>query len=125
MTSAPGRATIADMRRLLAALTLVGAIAMAPAALADCTCRGRDGSAVELGGYTCLNTADGPRLARCEMVLNNSSWKVTEEDCPTARATRVPATFSALPPGFVRTLTAARDQGRLWPDRGSSVAEHF
>ena len=96
------------MRRLLAALTLVGAIAMAPAALADCTCRGRDGSAVELGGYTCLNTADGPRLGRCEMVLNNSSWKPTSETCPVALFSPVsrplvlaprPATVVALASG--------------------------
>ncbi|MCB1499485.1 MAG: hypothetical protein KDK07_06795 [Bauldia sp.] len=113
------------MHRTLAALIFTSALVPASMAAADCTCRARDGVSLRLGETVCLNTANGPRLARCEMVLNNSSWKVTEEDCPTARATRVPATFSALPPGFVRTLTAARDQGRLWPDRGSSVAEHF
>lgn len=58
------------MGRSLAALVVVGAIAVAPAALADCTCRGRDGTAVELGGTICLNTTEGPRLARCEMVQN-------------------------------------------------------
>ena len=71
------------MRSSLAALALVGAIAAAPAALADCTCRGRDGTAVELGGTICLNTADGPRLARCEMVQNVSSWRTTGDSCPT------------------------------------------
>jgi len=72
------------MRRLLAALFVVGAIAQASSALADCTCRGRNGTAVALGGYACLTTADGPRLARCEMVLNNSSWQSTGESCPMA-----------------------------------------
>ena len=75
---------IALMRRSLAALALLGAIATAPTALADCTCRGRDGTAVELGGTICLNTTEGPRLARCEMVQNVSSWRATGESCPMA-----------------------------------------
>ena len=74
---------IALMRRSLAPLALLGAIAVAPAALADCTCRGRDGTAVELGGTICLNTTEGPRLARCEMVQNVSSWRTTGDSCPT------------------------------------------
>jgi hypothetical protein len=50
------------------------------AALADCTCRalGRD---FELGRSVCLSTSHGPRLATCAMVLNNTSWRLSETPC--------------------------------------------
>jgi hypothetical protein len=32
----------------------------------------------------CLKTPSGPRLARCEKVLNNSSWKFLPDACPQA-----------------------------------------
>ncbi|MEM7565949.1 MAG: hypothetical protein AAF321_01835 [Pseudomonadota bacterium] len=42
-----------------------------------CTCRykGRD---IGLGDAICMNG----RMARCEMVLNNTSWAFSEEPCP-------------------------------------------
>lgn len=54
-------------------------------ALADCTCRalGRD---FDLGRSVCLQTPNGPRLAVCAMVLNNTSWRFSEMPCVTARA---------------------------------------
>ncbi len=100
------------MRRLLAALVLVGALAEAPLALADCTCRGRDGAAVELGGYTCLNTAEGPRLARCEMVLNNSSWRTTEESCPVALFSPISRPL-ALGPAMGARVALATDTDQI------------
>ena len=50
------------------------------AALADCTCRaqGRD---LEQGQTICMATPKGFRLATCGMVLNNSSWSVSETPC--------------------------------------------
>jgi len=100
------------MHRMLAALIFAGALVPASMAAADCTCRGRDGLAFQLGEMVCLNTASGPRLARCEMVLNNSSWKVTGESCPTARATPIPKTFSALSATAGSTYVA----GVVWPE---------
>lgn len=46
----------------------------------DCTCRaqGRD---FRMGESVCLNTASGARLASCGMILNNSSWDVSDTPC--------------------------------------------
>jgi hypothetical protein len=46
----------------------------------DCTCRaqGRD---FKLGQSVCLATAKGARIATCAMVLNNTSWQLTETPC--------------------------------------------
>lgn len=50
---------------------------------ADCTCRA-PGLVAHHGQTVCLRTPDGLRLARCEMVLNNSSWTFLPEACPQA-----------------------------------------
>ena len=47
----------------------------------DCTCR-VEGRSVAVGATACLRTAEGPRLAECGMVLNNTSWRVTAKTCP-------------------------------------------
>jgi hypothetical protein len=76
---------------MLTALTLIGAIvSQVTMAAADCRCRGSDGRTFGLGELACIKTAKGPRLARCEMALNNSSWTVIRDDCPSAMATPVP-----------------------------------
>lgn len=74
---------------ILAALALlIGTAAAADRPHADaatpdeCTCRGSDGRAYLLGERTCLRTASGPRLAECAMVLNNTSWRLSERACP-------------------------------------------
>ena len=55
---------------------------ISPPAAADCTCRalGRD---FELGRVVCLSTPNGPRLATCGMVLNNTSWRISDTPCVT------------------------------------------
>ena len=45
----------------------------------DCTCRYRDRD-IFVGDAVCMNG----KLARCEMVLNNTSWSVTKDACPIA-----------------------------------------
>ena len=52
----------------------------APARAIDCTCR-FGGQNFELGATACLKGPNGPRLARCEMVLNNTSWRLLQEGC--------------------------------------------
>ena len=47
----------------------------------DCTCR-VEGRSVAVGATACLRTADGPKLAECGMVLNNTSWQITRRPCP-------------------------------------------
>jgi len=54
----------------------------APAA-ADCTCRAPGGD-FEVGRVVCLVTHKGPRLATCGMVLNNTSWHISETACDPA-----------------------------------------
>jgi hypothetical protein len=53
--------------------------------LIDCTCR-YQGQDFHLGEVICLATSSGPRIAQCEMALNNTSWTITDGPCPTATA---------------------------------------
>ena len=46
-----------------------------------CTCRFQ-GVDFGLGEEICMKRPAGSTLARCEMVLNNTSWKFTEAPCP-------------------------------------------
>lgn len=49
---------------------------------ADCECVG-NGKRVKEGQVLCLQIGPSTRyLARCEKVLNNTSWKKLAEDCP-------------------------------------------
>lgn len=70
------------MRRLLILSLSFAAFAAAVAlpAAADCTCRAQ-GRNFELGQAVCLATPNGLRIATCGMVLNNSSWEVTQTPC--------------------------------------------
>jgi hypothetical protein len=49
----------------------------------DCYCRAQ-GRTYAVGDRVCLRTAQGPRIAECEMVLNVTSWGFTERPCPEA-----------------------------------------
>ncbi len=46
----------------------------------NCRCL-YDGGRVEQGKTACIKTAKGYQLARCEMFLNNSSWKFLDKPC--------------------------------------------
>ncbi len=74
---------------LFSVLIAAGSLSATGAALADangnCTCRG-NGTDIPEGETVCLKTASGMKLARCARVLNNTSWKILENDCPTAQA---------------------------------------
>jgi hypothetical protein len=45
-----------------------------------CTCK-YDGGDVKQGETACIKTAKGKSLARCEMVLNTTSWTVLDQPC--------------------------------------------
>jgi len=62
------------------ALAATCGIDLAAAAERGCTCRARNRS-FELGQTACLQTPSGPRLALCVMVLNNTSWQLSETPC--------------------------------------------
>ena len=74
----------------LTALLLLGSLSPSSAA-PDCQCVTK-GQRVDLGTVICLEVSPSIRyLARCERVLNNTSWKKLEEGCPSARLCK-PAT---------------------------------
>ena len=54
----------------------------------DCTCKSAKGD-VKQGETACIVTAKGKALARCEMVLNNSSWTVLDQPCPPDQTVRM------------------------------------
>jgi hypothetical protein len=55
-----------------------------------CTCRGSDGQQFQMGETICLRTAEGSRIARCVMVINNPSWEPTATPCPQAQGPFTP-----------------------------------
>ena len=50
----------------------------------ECFCTNR-GERVELGGVVCLKVDGREFLARCEMSLNNPSWRWQSDGCPLTR----------------------------------------
>ncbi len=84
---------------LIAGLALVAGPA---AAGKNCKCRA-GGENFEQGQVTCIRG----KLARCEMFLNNSSWKVIAEICPQS-------SLPALPPLMAR-LRAAQPPRSMLP----------
>lgn len=47
----------------------------------DCYCTNR-GERVPMGGTACLRIGSDAFLARCEMSLNNPTWRRVREGCP-------------------------------------------
>lgn len=74
------------MKRLLLALAITISSGAAQAGGDGCTCRYEGGDVFE-GQTACIKTAKGPTLARCEKFLNNTSWKILGQPCPTAALT--------------------------------------
>lgn len=75
------------MKQLLA-ITLMGTVLGGSALLAtsvhagpNCTCRHAGGEVAE-GQSACIKTPKGMSMARCERVLNNTSWKMLDMPCP-------------------------------------------
>ena len=94
------------MNALKCALIGIGLFIGTAPASADCTCRSRDVVATE-GEVVCLNTPLGQRLARCDKVLNNTSWTFLQGACPTASRTLNPARHAL-----------ARLHNPVWPGEG-------
>ena len=85
------------MKHLLALAALAGAFAAplpawsqsAPAPAIEqtqrsipCTCRFK-GQDIPVGQTMCLDLPNGPVLAQCGRVLNNTAWKTLQQGCPT------------------------------------------
>ena len=48
----------------------------------DCFCTDSQGKRVELGRMTCLQIGSQQFMARCDMSLNNPTWRRVSEGCP-------------------------------------------
>jgi hypothetical protein len=78
---AMARATLAMVRATLAMATATLAMTSATPVLAAQECLA-NGKSFQVGQVTCLTIADESHLARCDMVLNNTSWTKIHDDCP-------------------------------------------
>lgn len=79
---------------VIAAISMMGqALAQDAVPLADssknCTCR-FEGADYHLGDLVCLKSPDGPQLAQCGMVLNNTSWAFTGMGCTISMGENAP-----------------------------------
>lgn len=75
----------ARMSLLFSVISLLPVQALAQQNNIPCTCR-YQGEDFELGQEICLKSPSGEAIARCEMMLNNTSWKFTKTPCPIASA---------------------------------------
>jgi hypothetical protein len=50
----------------------------------ECFCTDSSGQRVDLGKTTCLKIGSQQVLARCDMSLNNPTWRRIQEGCPTS-----------------------------------------
>jgi hypothetical protein len=73
----------------------IAATAVTPA-LAQPECLA-NGKSFQLGQSTCLTLAGQSYLARCDKVLNNSSWTKVEDTCPGDTPAPHPAAPSTTP----------------------------
>jgi hypothetical protein len=73
--------------------------------IVDCECRAKGVVAFE-GEVVCLSTPNGPRLARCEKILNNTSWRFLAQNCREKITNNSPATIQ--PVAFTRVLPRQR-----------------
>ncbi len=85
----------ARMPLLLFAVSLLPVEAMAQQSNIPCTCR-YQGEDFELGQEICLKSPSGGAIARCEMMLNNTSWKFTKTPCPVADAVTINPSETAV-----------------------------
>jgi uncharacterized membrane protein len=78
---------------------LVALAVLAPAGASaehKCQCL-YHGKKFEQGELVCLRVDGATRLARCDMLLNNSSWTFVQTGCPTALLTPIPAPVLRAP----------------------------
>jgi hypothetical protein len=76
------------MSRSVIILTSFVLMVSAHASNAECTCIFAEG-AVKEGETACIWSARGKTLARCEKVLNVTSWKLLDQACPLEQSRRL------------------------------------
>jgi hypothetical protein len=94
------------MRTIVAVIAFLAVIGLPAVADAhDCLCQSNDASFHPEGSVVCLRVNGEDRLARCEKVLNNTSWRILGQGCLVAALT-VPAA-PATAPNLRASLPAA------------------
>nr|WP_292869200.1 hypothetical protein [Mesorhizobium sp.] len=68
-------------KSLLCPIAVAVALATPAAAFAAQECLA-NGKSYQVGQVACLTIADRSHLARCDMVLNNTSWTKVDAKCP-------------------------------------------
>ncbi|MBA1139394.1 hypothetical protein H0241_03865 [Mesorhizobium sp. CCANP35] len=69
------------IRFLLCPIGLAFTMAAPAAALADQECLA-NGKSYQVGQVACLTVSDQSHMARCDLVLNNTSWTKIGDTCP-------------------------------------------
>ena len=69
------------IRFLLCPIGLAFAMAAPAAAFADQQCLA-NGKSYKVGQVACLTVSDQSHMARCDLVLNNTSWTKIGDTCP-------------------------------------------
>ncbi len=81
----------------------VAALALAATpAFADPECLA-NGKSFQIGQVACLTLSGRSHLARCDMVLNNTSWAKIRDDCPGTTLTPPATPISTPESGLVPT----------------------
>ena len=80
----------------------IAALAIATPVLAAQECLA-NGKSFQVGQVACLTIAGESHLARCEMVLNNTSWTKIHDDCPGKTPPVMTTPISTPAPNMVPT----------------------
>src|SRR5258705_2408021 len=81
-------------------LTVIATLVLLPTSVLagpECRCL-YQGKEFEQGALVCIHVDGRTRLARCEMLLNNSSWTFLSPGCPTAEMTPIARPLSLRGP---------------------------
>ena len=97
---------------MIAACVLVPAPGMGADAV--CSCKA-NGQTYELGEIACFTLPNGQKRARCDRVLNNTSWTFLDGECPSASAGE-DKRFAAM---CLPADSAAGNSGTILNARGS------
>ncbi|WP_421912677.1 hypothetical protein [Mesorhizobium sp.] len=92
-----GRTLPVTLRLLVCPIAMGSIIAATAAALAAPECLA-NGKSFQLGQSVCLTLAGESHLARCDKVLNNSSWTKVADNCPGDAPTPHPTAPLSTPP---------------------------
>ncbi|OHV68103.1 hypothetical protein LCM4577_24405 [Mesorhizobium sp. LCM 4577] len=86
------------IRFLFRPVGLALALAVPTPSLAAPTCLA-NGKSFTIGQTACLTVAGESHLARCDMVLNNTSWTKIKDECPGDAPKPHPTSISTPAPG--------------------------